>query len=268
MKPLISVKELQALAASNVRLLDARFRLKDSAGAERLYQEGHIPRALRVDMETDLSGAKTGHNGRHPLPDPDALAGLLSRLGISDSTTVIAYDDTDHAGAARLWFLLRWLGHENVAVLDGGLKAYVATGLPLETGSGRRPLSATFHRRASLVSTFSASELSGKNLVDARAPERYRGEVEPLDPKAGHIPGAKNLPYQSLFGADGRFLELGALKSKLEATGEAPVFYCGSGVTANVTLLAAELVGRPASLFPGSWSEWCSLPDAPVEKGA
>jgi len=266
MKPLISVRELQALQGGEIKVLDARFRLKDSAGAERLYQEGHIPGALRVDMETDLSGEKTGLNGRHPLPDPDILAGFFSRLGVSDSSTVIAYDDTDHAGAARLWFLLRWLGHEKVAVLEGGLNAYREAGLPMESGSGKKPVTATFHRRVSLVSVFTANELDGKNLVDARAPERYRGEVEPMDPKAGHIPGAKNLPYQSLLGADGNFLGLDALKNKLEAAGEAPVFYCGSGVTATVTLLAAEMVGRPASIYPGSWSEWCSLPGAPVEK--
>lgn len=263
MKNLISAHELANLR--DVVIVDARFRLQDASAAERLFRDGHIPGAVRANIDRDLSGAKTGRNGRHPLPSREAMVALFSRLGIGSGTEVVAYDDTDHAGAARLWFLLRWLGHERVRVLNGGLAAWAAAGFSLEQGegrSGRKP--AKFVAAAPLVQLKDWREAS--LLVDARAPERYRGEVEPLDPVAGHIPGAKNLPYASVL-LDGKFPAASVLREKLLGLGPKPTFYCGSGVTATVLLFAAEEAGLEASLYPGSWSEYCSLPGVVVEKG-
>lgn len=261
MKNLISAHELANLQGAVV--LDARFRLQDPPAAGRLFREGHIPGAQRVDLDRDLSGEKTGRNGRHPLPERKALVSLFSRLGIGRDTWVVAYDDADHAGATRAWFLLRWMGHEKVRVLNGGLKAWAEAGFPLEKGEARPGKAASFSEERPLVETRFWEE--ALNLVDARAAERYRGEVEPLDPKAGHIPGAKNLPYASLL-VDGRFPSASALREKLLGLGPRPTFYCGSGVTATVLLFAAAEAGLEASLYPGSWSEYCALPGARVER--
>lgn len=262
MNPLISAEELATL--KDVVILDARFRLQDPASAEQLFLNGHIPGAQRVDLERDLSGAKTGNNGRHPLPQKAALVALFSSLGIGTKTLVVAYDDADHSGAARLWFLLRWMGHENVRVLNGGLKAWEHS-YPLELGRGRVAAQARFEERAPLVNLRDFREAG--LLVDARAPERYRGEVEPLDPKAGHIPGARNSFYKELLGADGKFLPAEQLRARLAGLAS-PTFYCGSGVTACVALLAAEVAGLPgAAIYPGSWSEYCAL-ELPVATGS
>lgn len=258
---LISAHELANL--TDVVILDARFRLQNPSAAERLYREGHIPGAQRVDLDKDLSGEKTGRNGRHPLPERKALSGLFSRLGITRDTWVVAYDDADHAGATRAWFLARWMGHEKVKVLNGGLKAWAEAGFPLEKGEGRPVPPAAFSEERPLVATRHWEE--ALNLIDARAAERYRGEVEPIDPKAGHIPGAKNLPYASLF-VDGKFPSAAALRERLLGLGPRPTFYCGSGVTATVLLFAASEAGLEASLYPGSWSEYCALPGARVER--
>lgn len=261
MNPLIEVAELAKLSNTDVVILDARFRLQDPAMAEKLFLEAHIPNAQRVDLEKDLSGAKTGTNGRHPLPQKQDLQALLGRLGIRANTLVVLYDDTDHAGAARAWMLLRWLGHEKVKVLHGGLKAWKAAGLAVETGPSKPRALKEFPPRPSLIEIYTHDQLAGKLLIDARAPERYRGDIEPIDPKAGHIPGAKNLPYSSLLDSEGKFLPLPLLKERLAAVATPfPTFYCGSGVTACVLLLAAALTNQPASLYAGSWSEWCTLP--------
>ncbi len=262
---LIEPKELARRMALEPKpvLLDARFRLAEPSAAEQLFLEGHIPGAQRVDLGKDLSGPKSGSNGRHPLPSREALVQLFSRLGIDSESEVVAYDDTDHAGAGRLWFLLRWMGHDKVKVLHGGLKAWGQM-YPLEIGPAVAQAPRGFVEKLPLVATKDWKEAS--LLVDARAPERYRGEVEPLDPKAGHIPGAKNLPYSSIL-VDGKFPSPAVLKEKLEALGEGPTFYCGSGVTATVLLLAAEIAGLPASIYPGSWSEYCAIPGAEIEKG-
>jgi thiosulfate/3-mercaptopyruvate sulfurtransferase len=235
------------------RVLDARFRLADPSSGRRLYLEEHIPGALFVDLDTEMSGAKTGRNGRHPLPARAALAELFGRLGISADTEVVCYDDTDHAGAARLWMLLRWMGHAQSYVLNGGLKAWKGA---LVSGAEALPAPAKFVERESLIKVSGPSGL----LVDARAPERYRGEVEPLDPVAGHIPGAKNYFYQQLL-ADGLLQP-----DRLPAFGGAPIFYCGSGVTASVLLLAATELDREAAIYPGSWSEWCAVNPGLVER--
>jgi thiosulfate/3-mercaptopyruvate sulfurtransferase len=264
MQILVDAQELKSLPGAVI--LDARFRLKDAV-AENLFLESHIPGAQYVDLERDLSGAKNGRNGRHPLPSREALAKTLGRLGIGPDTPVVTYDDTDHAGAGRLWMMLRWMGHEKVQVLHGGLKAWIAAGYPLESGEPSPREAREFPLRSALVSVLKIDQLAGKNLVDARAPERYRGEVEPLDPKAGHIPGAKNLFYSTLLGPDGKFLPAQELREKILSVTAAPTFYCGSGVTATVPLLAAEIAGIPAELYAGSWSEWSQQPDRPVESG-
>ena len=264
MKFLLSAEEVKAHLKDFV-ILDARFRLNDGQAGARLFAEGHIPGAAHVSMDKDLSGPKTGKNGRHPLPSREALVRLFSRLGIGADTPVLAYDDTDHSGAGRLWLLLRYMGHENVFVLNGGWKAWTAQALPVETGAGSPRSALQFPERAPLVNLFERQELEGQELWDARAPERYRGEVEPLDPQAGHIPGARNLFYQKLLGPDGRFLNADEL-TKILPSGS-PTFYCGSGVTATVPLLAAQALGRNAAIYPGSWSEWCTQEGAPVAKG-
>jgi thiosulfate/3-mercaptopyruvate sulfurtransferase len=263
MKNLITAHELASLHGAVI--LDARFRLQDPSAAERLFLEGHIPGAQRVDIDRDLSCEKSGKNGRHPLPSRAALGALFSKLGIGNDTWVVVYDDSDHSGAARLWYMLRWLGHDKVRVLHGGLKAW-AKGFVLARGPrAERPLSkAEFRERVALVKLQNWS--SATNLVDARAPERFRGEVEPLDPVAGHIPGAKNLPYTSVL-EDGKFLPVVELRQKLLSLGPHPTFYCGSGITSAVLLLAAEEAGIEASLYPGSWSEYCAQSGARVERG-
>lgn len=265
MNPLISADELKEIGpmVKDLRILDARFRLGDPATAERLYLEGHIPGAIHVHPEVELTGEKGPLTGRHPFPSREALVALFSRLGIGPETTVVVYDDTDHAGAARCWFLLRWMGFANVRVLNGGLKAW---GRPLDKGESPLAQAAVFSEGAPLVRVFGREELAAP-IVDARAPERFRGEVEPIDPVAGHIPGAQNLFYRDLLGADGCFLPPEQLREKLLAVGAGPTFYCGSGITGCVPILAAASLGLEAALYPGSWSEWCRQPGAPVEKG-
>lgn len=260
MKPLIEVPDL-----AEELLLDARFRLMDPAAAKRSFEEGHIPGAQFLDLEHDLSGPKTGRNGRHPLPSREALQELFSRLGVGASTDVVVYDDGDHAGAARAWMLLRWMGHERVRVLNGGLMAWRAAGLELECGVQVSVQPSDFPEREPLVTFLSKEKLEGQRLVDARAPERFRGDVEPLDPKAGHIPGAENLFYKKVLSEEGKFRSRNELERLLPK--EESVFYCGSGVTAAVLLLASEVLGRKYSLYPGSWSEY-SQGEGPVETGA
>lgn len=264
MSALIGVEELKESLGKTV-ILDARFRLADPSAAEKLFQEGHIPGAVRVDLDRDLSGPKNGLNGRHPLPDREQLESLFSRLGVGEHSQVVVYDDTDHAGACRAWMLLRYVGFEPVRVLSGGLEAWKKVGYSLEKGPGAKRKTATFRARAPLVEVRFLGDLGGAELFDARAPERYRGDVEPLDPVAGHIPGAKNLPYGTLM-RDGKFLSAADLAAVLPKVAK-PVFYCGSGVTACVPLFAAHLAGKTAAIYAGSWSEYCAQPGAKVEKG-
>lgn len=261
MNPLVEVAEL-----GEELVLDCRFRLMDPAAGRVAFEQGHIPGAYFLDLATDLSGPLGAGGGRHPLPSREALRQTFSRFGITASTDVVVYDDTDHAGASRAWMLLRWMGHDRVRVLNGGLTAWLAAGLELEEGGPGLRLRAEFPVASPLVEMVPKENLQGMRLVDARAPERYRGEVEPMDAKAGHIPGAENLFYQKLLGAGGKFLPRAELERLLPR--EESVFYCGSGVTAAVLLLGAEIVGRKASVYPGSWSEYSSDPSALVETGA
>ncbi|HWH83944.1 MAG TPA: sulfurtransferase [Burkholderiaceae bacterium] len=280
---LISAAELRrALAGADAPvLIDTGFDLADPAAGEAAWRAGHLPGALYLHLERDLSGPKTGADGRfrgrHPLPERAAFAATLGRCGIGPATPVVAYDAHGGVYAARLWWMLRWIGHEAVAVLDGGVAAWRAAGGALVTDAPAPIATAPYPERAPLVSTLDADALAAAlgrvRLVDARAGERFRGEVEPLDATAGHIPGALNRFFKSNLDADGRFKPAAQLRAEFAAllgthgAGET-VHQCGSGVTACHNLLAMEHAGLPGSrLYPGSWSEWSGDATRPVARG-
>jgi thiosulfate/3-mercaptopyruvate sulfurtransferase len=249
-----------------VVIVDCRFSLTDADWGAQQYQTGHLPGAFYADLNQDLSGPAQTHGGRHPLPDPQKLAAKLSRIGITDSSLVIAYDDSRLAYAARLWWLLQWLGHERVVVLDGGLSAYRAAGysltteIPDERAGDFRPRI----KNESLVDIAGVKadkDLPGVILVDSREGDRYRGEREPIDPIAGHIPGAVNYPWQEVTDTEGRLQSVQVLKARWAeiSSAEEIIVYCGSGVTACVNLLSLQAAGiTTGKLYPGSWSDWCS----------
>jgi thiosulfate/3-mercaptopyruvate sulfurtransferase len=278
-EPLVTSAWLRSrLGEPGMRVVDCRYRLGEPGAGEVLWRAGHIPGAAFLDVDRDLAGPP-GERGRHPLPDADAFESAVRRAGIGQDTLVVAYDEAAEGGAARLWWLLRHFGHDRVTVLDGGLRGWRAEGGGLR--AGEEPIEpGDFRALPAKPDTLSADDLvagaseagGGRRsvLVDARAPERYRGEVEPIDPVAGHIPGAVNLPFAPL-APDGRFLSPEELRSRFEAAGvtssDEAVAYCGSGVTACVLVLAAEVAGiGRARLYPGSWSEW-SRRGFPVERG-
>lgn len=252
-------------------LLDCRFRLENPAAGRALYAAGHLPGAVFADLERDLSAPPRTHGGRHPLPDPTALAIALGRWGVGPRSAAVAYDDG--ACAPRCWWLLRWLGHDRVAVLDGGMAAWLAVGGPLTT-EVPSPVPAHFvpRPRPEMVVDVEAVRRrpAGTVLIDARAPERFRGESEPLDRVAGRIPGAVNVPWTEGIGPDGRWRDAAAQRRRFAAVpaGAPVIAYCGSGITACADLLAMELAGLPPGrLYPGSFSDWVSYPENPVEKG-
>jgi thiosulfate/3-mercaptopyruvate sulfurtransferase len=244
-------------------VVDCRFSLADTGAGRRAYRQAHIPGAVYVHLDEDLSGPPTTDRGRHPLPPPERLVALFARLGIGPDSQVVVYDDAGGAIAARLWWMLHYMGHEAAAVLDGGWQAWQAADLPVHSGFESRP-PRTFRgspRREWLVRQEDVP--ADGRLVDSRAPERYRGEVEPLDPVAGHIPGALNYHYQNNLDEAGRFLPVQKLQEQLAPflAGTDPsdvVYYCGSGVTACHNILAQVHAGLPMPrLYVGSWSEWC-----------
>jgi thiosulfate/3-mercaptopyruvate sulfurtransferase len=259
-------------------VFDCRHDLMDTAKGERAYREGHIPGAYFAHLDTDLSGEKTGRNGRHPLPSPAAFLGFLARHGVTASSKVIAYDDVGGQFASRLWWLARWVGLRDVCLLDGGITAWLAEGHALSSAVPvPRPTPLAGH--ADPLKLTSAEELLPRLesadlcLIDARAPERFRGDVEPIDPIAGHIPGAHNRFYQQNFNADMTFKSAEALRAEFETLldGKHPsqvVHQCGSGVTACVNAFAMELAGlRGSTLYAGSWSEWIADPTRPIDRG-
>jgi len=259
-------------------IVDCRAKLDDLAWGAHEHAASHIPGAVFADLTHDLSGPKNGSNGRHPLPAVDALVQTFSRLGIASGVQVVAYDQENGMFASRLWWLLRWLGHDAVAVLDGGFKKWIAEGRAVESGETQRtPRAFTGSPRANMavdVGTVAAHlGAAGPRLVDARAPERYRGDTEPIDKVGGHIPGAKNHFFQWNLDEHGLFRTPEELRARITASvGDVPadqiVCYCGSGVTACHNLLALEHAGLPgAALYAGSWSEWSAGADRPVEKG-
>ena len=258
-------------------IVDCRFDLKDTSAGERAYQAGHIPGAVYADVDHDLSAEKTGTNGRHPLPDVQTFTATLNRLGIDGSTQVVVYDQDSGGFASRLWWMLRWLGHDEVALLNGGFAKWAAEGRPTRPGVEARSRRVFIpHPRSEMVVTAAdVAHMIGRqdwHLIDARAPERFRGEVEPVDKVAGHIPGAVNVPFLENIDANGTFKSPSELAERFhEASGSTPtdhlVLYCGSGVTACQNLLAMEHAGlKGARLYPGSWSEWSSDPSRPMTK--
>ncbi len=276
---LITADELLALAARGPApvVVDCSFDLADTEAGERAWREAHLPGSHYLHLDRDLSGAKTGRNGRHPLPERSTFAATLGRLGITPATQVVALDRNASPYAARLWWMLRWMGHEAVAVLDGGLDAWCAAGGALDDVEPAPRAGAPYPDRSPRAGTIAAdallAQLGRVRLVDARAGERFRGEVEPLDAAAGHIPGAAHRFFKDNLEADGRFKPAAALRTEFEALlGREPaaqtVHQCGSGVTACHNLLAMEHAGLAGSrLYPGSWSEWSSDPSRPIARG-
>lgn len=265
--PLISPEALAA-RLDDVTVLDVRWRLGGPPGAEE-HAAGHIPGAAYVDLDTDLADppeTDPGGRGRHPLPGPDRLQAALRAAGVEAGRPVVAYDDWGGRAAARLWWLLRWAGHGDVRVLDGGWSAWREAGGAVETGP-TTPVPGSFEVRADSVPTAAAQDLPGyPALIDARAPERYRGDTEPMDPVAGHVPGAVNRPTDLNLDETGRFRgpeELRAVYAGLEGA----AVYCGSGVTACHDLLAMRVAGMEAVLYPDSWSGWVTDTARPVETG-
>ena len=254
-------------------LLDIRWRLGGPPGIE-AYRAGHLPRSVFVDLDADLA-AEPGPAGRHPLPTADRFQAAMRRAGVSMGSTVVCYDDADATIAARAWWLLRYFGHRNCQVLDGGYRAWTAAGGQVATGDCAAPGGGDFTARPGhmpVLDAAAAASLARRgHLLDARARERYRGEREPIDPVAGHIPGAVSAPTTANVSADGRFLPAAGLRARFATLGAAGAgmvgVYCGSGVTAAHEVLALELAGIPATLYVGSWSNWIADPARPVVTG-
>ncbi|VVE30633.1 3-mercaptopyruvate sulfurtransferase [Pandoraea eparura] len=284
---LISPQNLDALmqtatdGGAPVVIFDCRFDLANPTAGETAYVDGHLFGAFYAHLDRDLSGTTTGKNGRHPLPERDTLARQLATCGLSKGQQVVAYDAQGGVYAARLWWLLRWLGHESVAVLDGGLQAWEAAGFTLDAAPPEAPPPGDFTAGEPLATTADAAAIE-RNLtsherlvIDARSPDRYRGENETLDPIGGHIPGAVNRFFKDNLGEDGRFKPAAALREAFtqvigkDRLPERVISQCGSGATACHNLLAMEIAGlHGASLYAGSWSEWCADKRRPVATGA
>ncbi len=261
-------------------LLDVRWRLAGPPGIDS-YRAGHLPGARFVDLDRDLA-APPGPGGRHPLPAAGQFQAAMRRAGVRDGWPVVVYDEADSTAAARAWWLLRYFGHDRVQVLDGGYQAWLAVGQPVQAGPGPAGAAAgTFTARPGQLPLLDAAAAAARTrnsvLLDARAAERYQGAVEPVDPVAGHIPGAVSAPTTANVTAAGRFLDRRALRARFAALGvpdpvsapDAPPagVYCGSGVTAAHEVLALDIAGFPASLYVGSWSDWITDPARPVATG-
>lgn len=273
-RTLIYAETLMTLYArgADVVVLDCGFDLADPLAGERAYDEGHLPGALYAHLDRDLAGTKTGRNGRHPLPARQTFAERVGQWGIDPTTQVVTYDAQGGPYAARAWWMLHWLGHEAVAVLDGGPAAWRAAGGQVEkqrsTPRPRPPYPAGGPTMPTLDADALRAGLADRRarIVDARAGERYRGEVESLDPVAGHIPGAVNVPVSQCFAEGGRLPEDEVLRGLLDRTGPLAA-YCGSGVSAAQLVLAGAALDRSIALYPGSWSAWSNDPSRPVATG-
>lgn len=278
---LISAQQLaQHITDSAWVVLDCRHDLLDPDFGRSAFAAGHLPKAQYANVDTDLSDKSPGQNGqfrgRHPLPERDAFIETLRRWGVNRDSQVVVYDAHGGMFAARLWWMLRWVGHEAVAVLDGGLPAWHALNLPLTIEAASRPRG-NFEPKAPLGGTVTVDEVSAnlatqqRLVIDARSPDRFRGENETIDPVGGHIPGAKNRFFKNNLDAEGRFKSPEQLRAEFGDLTREPssaIMQCGSGVTACHNLLALEIAGMPgALLYPGSWSEWCADSTRPVAKG-
>jgi len=282
---LISAAELVGLVGDpDVVIFDVRHNLMDHAAGQREYLAGHIPGARFLDHETDLAAPKTGQNGRHPLPERAEFAARMASCGVQPGTLVVAYDASGGMYAAHLWWMLRWAGHDTVRVLDGGWQAWVAADYSVsqatpashgaQPGSSEKGVWSGQGTDAVKVEEVLANVSQPRfTVLDARAANRFRGEVEPMDPVAGHIPGALNRPNTDNLQADGRFKPADVLAAEFAAvlgpvSPDDVVHQCGSGITACHNLLAMEVAGLSGSrLYAGSWSEWCADPERPVAKG-
>ena len=274
---LITVNELLPnYVHENWVIVDCRFQLGDVEAGRNAYETAHIPGAVYAHLDEDLSGIiLPGMTGRHPLPDVEELTALFSSWGITDGVQVVAYDDKSGAIAARLWWMLKWLGHESVAVLDSGWSGWLKAGGTQTSGvEDKQAAKFTARPDKSRIKPLAAIEAAARNftLVDSRTAERYRGEKEPIDPVAGHIPGAINFPHPNNVSPDGTWKDKAALRAQFEALLQNQdkaevVFYCGSGVTACRNILAYEAAGLgTALLYPGSWSEWIVDEERAIEK--
>jgi thiosulfate/3-mercaptopyruvate sulfurtransferase len=258
-------------------VFDCRHDLMNPEAGAQAYAQSHIPGARFAHSDRDLAGPRTGRNGRHPLPDPAAFMAWLGANGVDAARQVVSYDHAGGASAARLWWMLRWLGHEAVAVLDGGWEAWLKAGAPVSREAPSiQPANFSGTPRAVWVDVdYVRAHLDNRNMViiDARSPERYRGETEPIDPVAGHIPGALNRLYKDNLDPDGRFKPPEELRAAFASllqgrSAEQVVHQCGSGVSACHNILAMEIAGLTGSrLYPGSWSEWCADPTRPIARG-
>ncbi|CAM4291572.1 sulfurtransferase [Comamonas aquatilis] len=292
---LISAEQLADLQASGKPLMvfDCSFDLMNPPAGHEQYLQSHLPDAVFADLDKHLSaphGVPGAHGevaisgqaasgGRHPLPTRERFAVWLSAIGFSNDMQAVVYDRNNANYCGRLWWMLRWAGHDAVALLDGGLQAWQAAGQSVNAGEEPARFQSNFELTAPLETLKTADQVqaelgqSAQTLIDARAPARYRGEVEPLDPVAGHIPGALNRPFSSNIAADGRFKPAALLRAEFEEllAGRDPagvVHQCGSGVSATPNVLAMRIAGfAPTALFAGSWSEWCSQLDRPIERG-
>jgi len=276
---LIEPADLAAgMVEKNFHVVDTRFRLADPSAGEQVYREGHIPGAVYLHLERDLSGGITEKSGRHPLPDPGIFAARLGRAGISNDDQVVVYDDAAGAIAARLWWMLRWIGHRQVAVLNGGLAAWLDAGHGLQQGAGQvRPNH--FVPGSGNMRAVSTEKLLGRSgtappvIVDARERSRFLGQTEPIDTRAGRIPGAISFPYTDNLEKSGRMRDRAELRRRWrKLLGDTPATriacMCGSGVTACLNLLAMEVAELPgAALYAGSWSEWIRDPGRPIASG-
>lgn len=263
MRPLITVEEL-ASRLDSIHICDIRWDLTDPDKGSTHYQKGHVPGAVFVDLDRDLS-APPGNAGRHPLPDPADFAATLGQLGIRPDSHVVVYDDVAGQIAARMWWMLRSIGHDSVQVLDGGYQAWLEAGHDVDVGTVS-PEPTVYPAPDGFTGTVSHDHLEGRTVVDARAAERYRGDVEPVDPRAGHIPGAINVPTSENVDENGRFRDAATLANLYEGL-ESPVMSCGSGVTACHAALAMVVAGREMpEVYVGSFSEWSRL-DLPVTTG-
>lgn len=273
-EPLVTVDALEALLRTgDAAVLDVRYRLGGPPGRA-AYEAGHVPGAVFVDMDTDLADPPGDGRGRHPLPDPERFAAAMRRAGVGRDRPVVVYDAADGTAAARAWWLLTYHGHPDVRLLDGGWAAWVEAGLPVSDETPA-PAEGDFTADPGHLRLLDAegAARAGREavLLDARAAERFRGEVEPIDPVAGHVPGARSAPTSDNVDASGRWKPVADLSARFAAVGAVPgaevAVYCGSGVTAAHEVLALRLSGVDAALYAGSWSEWVSDPQRPVATG-